>query len=276
MQSNLSKLFRLLVNIVLYSLAAFFLFPLYWMITGSFKEQSVTIQIPPEFFPKNPTLANYIDLFESSSILLWLWNSIVVSVVATVLTCIIATMAGYALTKKKFTGQNLIFIAVITTMLIPRQLGLVPMFTLMRDLNLVNTLTSVILPILALPFAVFLMKQFSQTVPRELLEAGRMDGCSEIGLFVKVFLPVVRPGVAALGIFIFSFAWNDYLWQLVMLNDDSKLTITVGISTFVSEYVAQYGKQMAAATIGFIPIFVLFLSFQRHFVKGITIGSIKG
>jgi multiple sugar transport system permease protein len=263
-------------NFILYALAAFFLFPLYWMITGSFKDQSTTIKIPPEFFPSNPTLINYLQLTENSMIYYWLLNSVLVAVISTVLACMIATMAGYAFTKHEFTGRVVIFGAVITTMLIPRQLGLVPMFSLMVDLNLVNTLTSAILPVLALPFGVFLMKQFSQTVPKELLEAGKMDGCSEIGLFTRIFLPVVKPGVGALAIFIFSFAWNDYLWQLVMLGDNKKMTINVGISTLISEYVANYGAQMAAATLGFIPIFIVFLTFQKYFVKGITVGSVKG
>lgn len=263
-------------DVVLYALAAFFLFPLYWMITGSVKDQSTTIKIPPDFIPTHPTFINYTRLFHDSQIFRWLFNTILVAGVSTALACLIATMAGYALTKKSFTGRALIFGAVIVTMLIPRQLGLVPMFTLMRDLQLVNTLASVILPVLALPFGVFLMKQFSQTVPSELLEAGKIDGCSEVKLFTHLFLPVVKPGIGALAIFIFSFAWNDYLWQLVMLSDSGKMTINVGISTLISEYVANYGAQMAAATLGFIPVYVVFMVFQQYFVKGITVGSVKG
>lgn len=161
-------------------------------------------------------------------------------------------------------------------MMIPRQLGLVPMFILMRDLHLVNQLTSVILPIIALPFGVFLMRQFSLTVPTELLEAGRIDGASEIGLFARIFLPYVKPGIGALAIFIFSFAWNDYLWQLVMLSKTHKMTINVGISTLISEFNANYGAQMAGATLGFLPVFAIFIMFQKYFVKGITVGGVKG
>lgn len=271
-----AKIWKVSADVLLYALAAFFLFPLYWMITGSFKDQSTTIKIPPEFIPLSPKLVNYTRLLKDGDIFHWLYNSIFVGVVATAASCLIATMAGYALTKHRFKGRDLLFGAVITTMLIPRQLGLVPMFTMMRELNLVNTLWSVILPILALPFGVFLMKQFSQTIPTELIEAGKIDGCGEIGLFTRIFLPVVKPGVGALAIFVFSFSWNDYLWQLVMLSDNAKMTVNVGISTLVSEFVANYGAQMAAATLGFIPIFIVFLSFQQYFVKGITVGSVKG
>lgn len=263
-------------DVLLYALAGFFLFPLYWMITGSFKDQSTTLKIPPEFIPLQPKLINYERLLKDGDIFHWLYNSILVGVIATAVSCLIATMAGYALTKHKFVGRDILFGAIITTMLIPRQLGLVPMFTMMRELNLVNTLASVILPILALPFGVFLMKQFSQTIPTELIEAGKIDGCGEIGLFTRIFLPVVKPGVGALAIFVFSFSWNDYLWQLVMLSDNAKMTVNVGISTLVSEFMANYGAQMAAATLGFIPIFIVFLSFQQYFVKGITVGSVKG
>ncbi|PYI53961.1 carbohydrate ABC transporter permease [Paenibacillus flagellatus] len=271
-----AKMLKWMSDVALYALAAFFLFPLYWMITGSFKDQSTTIKIPPDFIPTNPTLVNYARLMQDSDIVRWLYNTVFVAGVSTAFACLIATMAGYALTKKEFRGRLLIFGAVIVTMLIPRQLGLVPMFTLMKQLHLVNSLASVILPVLALPFGVFLMKQFSQTVPSELLEAGKIDGCGEIRLFANIFLPVVKPGVGALAIFVFSFAWNDYLWQLVMLNDNRKMTINVGISTLISEFVANYGAQMAAATLGFIPIFIVFVAFQKYFVKGITVGSVKG
>ncbi|WP_309120323.1 carbohydrate ABC transporter permease [Paenibacillus sp.] len=270
------KLLKRSADLLLYASAFFFLFPLYWMITGSFKDQSTTIKIPPDLFPLQPTLANYVRLTEDSFIYNWLLNSVVVAGISTLLACLIATMAGYALTKHKFTGQTIIFGAVIVTMMIPRQLGLVPMFTLMRDLDLVNHLSSVILPILALPFGVFLMKQFSQTIPHELLEAAKIDGCSEVGLFARIFLPVVKPGIGALAIFVFSFAWNDYLWQLIMLSDSRKMTINVGISTLISEFSANYGAQMASATLGFVPILIIFIAFQRYFVKGITVGSVKG
>lgn len=270
------KTFHVTSNVVLYALAAFFLFPLYWMITGSFKDQSTTIKIPPDLFPKNPTLVNYETLTQNGLIFHWLYNSVLVGVISTALACLVAAMAAYGFTKHKFTGRNLLFGAVIMTMLIPRQLGLVPMFSLMRDLDLVNTLASVVAPLVVLPFGVFLMKQFSQTVPTELLEAGKIDGFSEIGLFTRIFLPLIKPGIGALAIFIFTFAWNDYLWQLIMLGDNKKMTINVGISTLVSEYVANYGAQMAAATLGFIPVFAIFVIFQQYFVKGITVGSVKG
>lgn len=267
---------KILANILLYVFAALFIFPLYWMITGAFKNQSSTVKVPPDWFPVDPTFANFSNLFKDGSVFVWLYNSVVVSVVATVGVLILASMAGYALTKRRFKGAALFFSVILIAMFIPRQITLVPLFTMMRDLGLVNTLTSAVLPVLTLPFAVFMMKQFSESVPTELLEAGRIDGCSELGLFIKLFLPVIKPAIGALAIFTFTYAWNDYLWQLIMLSNNSKMTMNVGIATLVSEYVANYGLQMAASTIGFIPVFIIFIMFQSYFVKGITLGGVKG
>lgn len=275
--NNKNNLFYSIIEkTCLWASAAFFLFPLIWMISGSFKNQSATVKMPPELIPTEPTLINYNNLLFDSSILRWMVNSIIVSVSATILLCLIASMAGYAITKTEFKGKNLIFTVILASMLIPRQLTLVPMFSLMRDLELVNKLPSVIIPVIAMPFGVFMMKQFSQTTPTELLQAGRIDGCSEIGLFLRIFLPIVKPGLGALAIFTFATAWNDYMWQLVMLSSSSTMTIPVGIATLIGEYVAEYGKQMAAATIGMIPTTLVFIIFQRYFVKGITLGGVKG
>ncbi|MFS0839750.1 carbohydrate ABC transporter permease [Paenibacillus sp. UNC499MF] len=268
--------YKLLSNILLYALAAVFLFPLYWMVTGAFKNQSSTVKIPPDWFPTSPTLVNFKSLFEDGSVFYWLSNSVIISVVSTVGVCLVASMAGYALTKRKFKGAGIVFTVILIAMFIPRQITLVPLFTMMRDLGLVNNLLSVILPVLTIPFAVFMMKQFSDSVPTELLEAGRIDGCSELGIFFRLFLPIVKPAIGALAIFAFTYAWNDYLWQLIMLSDNTKMTMNVGIATLVSEYVANYGMQMAAATIGFVPVLAVFVLFQGYFVKGITLGGVKG
>lgn len=268
--------YKFLSNILLYALAAVFLFPLYWMVTGAFKNQSSTVKIPPDWFPTSPTLVNFKNLFEDGSVFYWLSNSVIISVVSTVGVCLVASMAGYALTKRKFKGAGIVFTVILIAMFIPRQITLVPLFTMMRDLGLVNNLLSVILPVLTIPFAVFMMKQFSDSVPTELLEAGRIDGCSELGIFFRLFLPIVKPAIGALSIFAFTYAWNDYLWQLIMLSDNTKMTMNVGIATLVSEYVANYGMQMAAATIGFVPVLAVFVLFQGYFVKGITLGGVKG
>jgi multiple sugar transport system permease protein len=271
-----SRTIKIVGDGLAYLFAALFLFPLYWMISGAFKNQSSSVKLPPEWIPSNPTLDNFLKLIETGFIFRWLANSVIVAVISTVGVCLIASMAGYALTKRKFTGADVVFTIVVIAMFTPRQITLVPLFTMMRDLNLVNHLASAILPVLCIPFGVFLMRQFSQTVPTELLEAGRIDGCSEIGLFFKIYLPVVKPALGALAIFTFTYSWNDYLWQLVMLSDNVKMTINVGISTLVTEYSANYGLQMAGATLGFIPMFIIFLIFQKNFVKGITLGGIKG
>lgn len=263
-------------SILLYVFALFFIFPLYWMISGSFKNQTYSLKMPPDLIPVHPVWSNYAKLIEQGYIFKWLWNSVAVSSMATAVVCLIATMAGYALTKKQFAGRDFLFAIIVACMLIPRQVTLVPLFTMMRDFDLVNTLTGVILPILSMPISVFLMRQFSQTIPSELLEAGRIDGCSELRLFGNLFLPVVKPGIGALAIFTFSLTWNDYMWQLIMLNQKDRMTVPIGITSLVGEYVQNYGMQMAGATLAFIPVLLVFLIFQKHFVKGITVGSVKG
>ncbi|WP_409344353.1 carbohydrate ABC transporter permease [Paenibacillus sp. MBLB4367] len=276
MASAATHSLKFVANLILYLFAALFLFPLYWMVTGAFKDQSSAVKFPPELFPSVPTTVNFDKLIEAGQVFKWLGNSVIVSVAATAGVCLVASMAGYALTKKRFVGAKTLFTAIVIAMFIPRQITLVPLFTMMKEMSLVNNLASVILPVISIPFAVFLMKQFSQSVPTELLEAGKMDGCSELGLFFRIFLPVVKPAIGALAIFAFTQSWNDYLWQLIMLSDSNKMTINVGISTLVTEYVANYGLQMAAATLGFIPVFIVFLVFQKYFVKGITLGGVKG
>ncbi|QHT59665.1 carbohydrate ABC transporter permease [Paenibacillus lycopersici] len=276
MKPMLDRTLKIAANVVLYVAAGLFIFPLYWMATGSFKNQTSSLKFPPELFPSSPVLANYRNLIKAGDVFYWLFNSVFVSTVASFLICLICAMAGYALTKRKFAGASAAFGIIVIAMFIPKQITLVPLFSMMRGLGLVNHLSSVILPLLALPFGVFLMKQFSQAVPTELLEAGKIDGCTEIGLFFRIFLPIVKPATGALAIFAFTTVWNDYLWQLIMLSGPHKMTINVGISSLISEYNAQYGLQMAAATIGFIPVFIVFIAFQKHFVKGITLGGVKG
>ncbi|MCD1261766.1 carbohydrate ABC transporter permease [Paenibacillus athensensis] len=267
---------KLAADAILLVFAVFFIFPLYWMITGAFKDQTSSMKFPPELIPSSPTLANFQKLIADGEIFRWLYNSVVVSAVSTAAVLLVAAMAGYALTKRKFPGAGWAFTVIVVVMFIPRQITLVPLFTMMRDLHLVGTLASVILPTVCLPFGVFMMKQFSHSIPTELLEAGKIDGCSELGLFFRIFVPVVKPALAALAIFTFTYAWNDFLWQLVMLSDHTRMTINVGIATMVTEYVANYGLQMAAAAFGFVPVFVVFVAFQQYFVKGITLGSVKG
>ena len=263
-------------HVLLWVSALVFLFPLYWMFTGSFKTQSVAIKIPPDLFPLDPTLFNYISIGTQSMVPRWFLNSLIVASVGTLLVVTVSSLAGYALAKKKFFGSNVIFWIVLSTMMVPQYLLIVPLFIIMRDLHLIGYLPALFLPAVGAPFSVFLLKQFSQTLPNEIFDAGKIDGCTETGLFTRLALPMMRPGIGAIAIFSFTGLWNDFLWPLIIVSKRTSLTLPVGIATLKDEYTAQFGLQMAAGVSAALPMVIMFLIFQRFFVKGLTLGAIKG
>ena len=261
--------------IVLVIVALLFTFPLYWIITGSFKgPQAVNARVPV-WFPTEPTLLNYEKLFEKPA-LMWMFNTVFVCALAMLFTCVAASMGGYALAKKRFTGRALIFSIFVCAMALPKQVILIPLLKEMAFLNLHNTLWAVILPTVGWPFGVFLMKQFSENIPTELLEAARIDGAGEVRTFTQIVFPMIKPGIGALAIFTFINTWNDYFLQLIMLNSTEVLTISLGIAKLQSEMSTDYGLIMAGAALGSIPIILIFLMFQKFFTRGITMGAVKG
>jgi multiple sugar transport system permease protein len=190
---------------------------------------------------------------------------------------ITSTLAGYAFGKKRFPGQNLLFWLLLLTMMLPKQISLIPLFIMMRDLKWFDTYFALIIPYAAYPFGIFLVKQFMQGIPNDLLDAAKIDGASEFGVFWHVVLPLTKPAVGALAIFAFMFGWNDYIWQLVVTNKQTMLTLPVGVSKLVAGWATiDIGVGMAGATLAFIPMLVIFLLFQDYFVKGITVGAVKG
>ncbi len=185
-------------------------------------------------------------------------------------------MAGYALAKKRFYGQKILFTLIVCAMALPKQVILIPLIREMSALGLYDTLWAVIFPTVGWPFGVFLMKQFSEGIPREMLEAARIDGSSEAKTFVEIVVPMIKPGIGALAIFTFINSWNDYFMQLIMLSKSSNLTISLGIATMQAENSTDFGIIMAGAALASIPIIVVFLIFQKYFTKGITMGAVKG
>ena len=267
--------YRVLSVVFLIVLTILFIFPLYWIITGSFKTQQVINARVPVWFPLNPTIGNYERLFQKPA-LLWLLNTVLVCALAMGLTCITASMGGYALAKKRFTGRKLLFSIFVCAMALPKQVILIPLLKEMAFLKLHNTLWAVIFPAVGWPFGVFLMKQFSEGIPNEMLEAARIDGAGEARTFIEIILPMIKPGIGALAIFTFITTWNDYFLQLIMLNDTKVLTISLGIAKLQSELSTDFGLIMAGAAIGSVPIIIIFLLFQKFFTRGITMGAVKG
>ena len=267
--------YRIVSILLLIVLAVLMIFPLYWIITGSFKDARTINSATPVWFPLNPTTDNYTRLFERPAGI-WMFNTVFMCVMSMLLTCVAAAMGGYALAKKRFTGRVVLFSVFVCAMALPKQVILIPLLKEMAFLRLHNTLWAVIFPPVGWPFGVFLMKQFSENIPGEMLEAARIDGAGEARTFVNIVFPMIKPGVGALAIFTFITAWNDYFLQLIMLNDMDVLTISLGIAKLQSELSTDYGLIMAGAALGSVPIILIFLMFQKFFTRGITMGAVKG
>lgn len=264
--------FTLLILLILV-----FLFPYYVMITGAFKSQMALQLIPPDLNPfRNLTGKNAAYVWQKTEILLWLANSTAVSLGTAIITVFIGATAGYAFAKKRFRGQELIFALVIATMLLPRQMLLIPNYLVAMKLHLTNSRIGLILTTVSPAFGVFLRRQFMGRIPTELLEAAEIDGCGEIRRFIGIVLPMALPALGALGIFSFFSAWNDYLWQLIMIADKGLRTTPIGIALFSQGQITNTGYQLMAAMIATLPMLIIFLSCQKFFVKGITIGGVKG
>ena len=261
--------------VILVVLTLFLLFPLYWIVTGSFKDVIAINSKTPVWFPVNPTLENYEKLF-SRPAFLWLFNIVFISAAAMVLTCITAALAGYALGKKRFIGQKILFTIIICAMALPKQVIVIPLAQEMNLMGLIDTLWAVILPTVGWPFGVFLMKQFAETIPGEILEAARVDGAGELRTFITVVLPMIKPGIGALAIFTFVNTWNDYFLQLVMLQSDTQWTLPLAISNLQGEMSSDFGLIMAGAALAAVPIIIVFIAFQKYFTQGIAMGAVKG
>ena len=297
--------YKIISMAVLVILAILFTFPLYWILTGAFKTAKSINSPIPELIPKEIVFDNFKKLFskqvapifeigvpfikdangESITLLAgpelpaaarWLINTVFMAVMAMILTCITAAMAGYALAKKRFRGRMLLFTLIVCAMALPKQVILIPLIRQMSALNLYNTIWAVVFPTVGWPFGVFLMKQFAEGIPGEMLEAARIDGASEIKTFTKIVLPMIQPGIGALAIFTFINSWNDYFMQLIMLSSTKELTISLGIAKLEAENSTDFGLIMAGASLAAIPILIVFLMLQKYFTKGITMGAVKG
>ena len=276
---------RFISYAMLTAFAVTFLLPLYWMFTGSFKLQTVTMAVPPEFFPAHPTLENWTRLFTGPwPIFRWVLNSVAVSLLTVVLVLIVSSLTGYGFGKKKFPGSNVLFFILLSTMFLPNQVMLIPLFLLVRYLHLTSTLLgtyfAMAMPMISSPFGIFLIKQFCSTIPDELIDAARIDGASEWQVFTRIILPLLKPALAALSIFTFNQAWNYFMWHMVLATDKFQYTIPVGVSIIsrtpaIGKMLTDIGITMAGGSFGAVFMIALFIAFQQYFIKGITFGAVK-
>lgn len=263
--------------LLLAALIVIFLFPYYVMAVGAFKSQMALQLVPPDLNPfRNMILKNAAYVLQKTEIFRWLGNSVAVSLGTAVITVLIGATAGYAFGKKRFRGREIIFSLVIATMLLPRQMLLIPNYLVAMNLHLTNSRIGLILTTVSPAFGVFLCRQFMAGIPSELLEAAEIDGCTEVGKFAGIVLPMAVPALGALGIFSFFSAWNDYLWQLIMISDKSLRTVPIGIALFSQGQITNTAYQLMAAMIATLPMLLIFLACQKFFIKGITIGGVKG
>jgi multiple sugar transport system permease protein len=299
-QSNMNRtgIYKVVSVIIIGIFAFLFAFPLYWIITGSFKTPAAINAPAPQWWPSEFVMDNYQKLFsrqvaplwefhipfteavfagpEVPAALRWLLNTVFMGVMSMILTCVTAAMAGYALAKKRFLGNTIVFSLIVCAMALPKQVILIPLLREMSSLELYNTIWAVIFPIVGWPFGVFLMKQFAEGIPGEMMEAAKIDGAGEWKTFYTIALPLIKPGIGALAIFTFINSWNDYFMQLIMLSSTNNLTISLGIAKLQAENATDFGLIMAGASLAAIPIIIIFLIFQKYFTKGITMGAVKG
>lgn len=261
---------------VLIPVALIALFPLYWMMITALTPSAAAIRVPPSLFPNEPTLDNFIRLFEQAPVFLWAFNSLIIAVAIMIGHVIFDSMAGYAFAKKRFPGKGLLFVLIVSSLMIPVHVTLVPRFILVSEMGLVNNPLGVILPSIADVFGIFLMRQFISSLPSELEDAARVDGASEWQVFWRVVMPLSLPAVATVAIFSFVGAWNAFLWPLIVLSRRELLTLPVGVATLQQEFTQNIGMVMAGAAVGAIPMIILFLLFQRYFLEGVRVGGLKG
>ena len=250
--------------------------PFAWMILGSFKTDAEIRRHPTEFLPREPTLDNFTTLFGRLDFTTFFINSIVVAVFVTVGNIVFCSMVGYALAKLQFRGKKLLFALVLGTLMVPGVVTFVPLFVLTANLGLVNSYPGLILPFLITPLGVFLMRQFMLGLPDELIEAARIDGASEWRIFLRVIMPLCGPAIATLTILTFLASWNNFLWPLVVATTEDMYTLPVALALYsVGQNAARYGLMMAGAVVVVVPVLIVFVVLQRHFVQGLALTGIK-
>jgi multiple sugar transport system permease protein len=250
--------------------------PFVWMILGSFKTTSELRQVPLTWFPEDPTLENYRDLFNRLDFPRYFFNSTLVALVVTAGNLVFASMLGYALAKLEFPGKRVLFVLVLATLMIPAFVTFMPLFVIVTNLGLANTHAALILPFLAGAFGVFLMRQYILGIPDELLDAARIDGAGEYTIFFRIVLPLCGPALATLGVLTFLGQWNSFLWPLVVASTEDMFTLPVALALFATgQQESNLALQLAGSTVVVLPVIVLFFVMQRYVIQGVARTGIK-
>jgi alpha-1,4-digalacturonate transport system permease protein len=250
--------------------------PVLWIVLSSFKGLNEIYHIPPTFLPEQWIVSNYSGALERFPFLRYLTNSVFVTVVATAITLTINSMAAFALSKYRFPGRDAIFLVILGTLMIPLQVIMLPVYLVIAKFGMANSLWGIIIPPSATPTGVFLLRQYMLTIPDELVEAARMDGSSEFRVYWQVVLPLTRPALAVLTVFSVMWRWNDFLWPLIVINQDSLFTLQLGLARFRGELVTDWHYVLAMTVLSILPITLVFAVLQRYLVSGIATTGLKG
>jgi multiple sugar transport system permease protein len=263
-------------HLLLAPVALVFALPLIWMVLSSFMSNAQINQFPPTIIPDSLHVTGWDTVLSDGNFTRWFVNSTIVASVTVVSNLVFCSLAGYAFARLRFRGSTVLFLLILFTLVIPFQLTMIPTFIVMEKLNLVDTLAALIVPALALPLGVFLMRQFFVNLPREVEEAARIDGCSRLGVLIHVALPLARPALATLAALTFLLMWNDLLWPLIAINSDEMFTLPLGLTTFQGQHTQDFSAVMAGNVITVIPVLLAFLFAQRSFIASLTSSAVKG
>ena len=266
----------LFLNLGVAGIGLVVLFPLAWMVSVSFMSSGEAATFPPPLLPSQPTLDHYRELFVERGMGRYVWNSFALATLATGLALLFTVPAGYAFAKLRFAGRERTFQLLIAALVVPAQIGTLPLFLMLKSVGLVNTYAGALVPWLASIFGLFLVRQYALSIPDEMLEAARVDGATEGQIFRRIVLPTLMPIVVTLGLFVFLGSWNDFLWPLIVLTDQSNYTLPVALAALSREHVQDVEMMMAGAVITVTPVLVLFLALQRFYIRGMLAGSVKG
>jgi multiple sugar transport system permease protein len=261
------------VVLVVGALAA--LAPLAWMISASVMPTGEANSFPPRFLPSRPTLLHYRDLFTRLDLGRAFASSLIVAVSTTLVSLLFNSMAGYAFAKLRFPGRDRLFRYLLTAMVVPVPIAMLPLFLLLRSLGLVNSYLGVILPAGATILGVFLIRQFALGIPDDFIDAARLEGAGEVQIFRRIVVPLLRPVLTTLAIVTFLATWNDFIWPLIVLTDERRYTLPVALASLVGEHVQDTELMMAGSVLTVLPVLLLFLALQKQYIEGITLGGLK-
>jgi ABC-type glycerol-3-phosphate transport system permease component len=272
---------KTLTDIFLYSalilLSTFMILPFIWMLSTSLKLPQDIFGYPPKLIPENPVLSNYFYIFKEKNLTGVLRNTFVIALASTLLSLFFTSLGGYGFAKFEFPGKKFLFALLLATLVIPGAVMMVPSFVIMRTLGWVDTFWPLIIPGAANAFGIFFFRQYISTINDELMDAARIDGATEFGIFWRIILPIISPGMVSLGLIFFMGSWNNYLGPLIYLKSPANQTITLAINALSGGAgLTAWGEQMAMSVISLLPLLIIFLVFQRRFVEGITAGAVKG